>query len=331
MGFACAALAQNQHDGLIVGLDDPNASIRILRNSAWTELSGTIGAWGMTADNQSCTLWISAGFSLHKLQRGEVVPTHVADFTYDDGSGDPPFPLTLTGLAWSNGLLLGSRSPGSFSVPEGLYLVDTSTGECTLLWANPTTFDLGGLDADAVTGNLYGVSDPASGGFPFEPQGLYQISVGAGGGSATRITDYRPVSQWPGRGTTADVDGLAIGNGRAYMIVDEIGVIAIWNVAASAYETNIPAPWATATGVFSSGAWGPCFNLPACVADFDDGSGTGTRDGGVGIEDLLYYLEIYGAGTVAADVDDGSGTNTRDGGVGIEDLLYFLTRFDLGC
>lgn len=69
----------------------------------------------------------------------------------------------------------------------------------------------------------------------------------------------------------------------------------------------------------------------ACVADFDDGSGTGTPDGGTGIEDLLYYLSVYDSGAVCADVDDGSGTNTLDGGVGIEDLLYYLTRYDAGC
>jgi hypothetical protein len=74
--------------------------------------------------------------------------------------------------------------------------------------------------------------------------------------------------------------------------------------------------------------WGsPC----RCVADVDDGTFTGTPDGGVGIEDLLYYLNIYDAGTLRADVDDGSSTGTPDGGVGIEDLLYFLVRFDAGC
>jgi hypothetical protein len=71
--------------------------------------------------------------------------------------------------------------------------------------------------------------------------------------------------------------------------------------------------------------------FPGCVADVDDGSGTGTPDGGVGIEDLLYYLTLYEAGTLRADVDDGSGTGIHDGGVGIEDLLYYLTRFDAGC
>jgi hypothetical protein len=70
---------------------------------------------------------------------------------------------------------------------------------------------------------------------------------------------------------------------------------------------------------------------PICVADFDDGSGTGTPDGGVTLEDLLYYIEIYGAGSVLADVDDGSGTGTLDGGVTLEDLLYFLDHFAAGC
>jgi hypothetical protein len=70
---------------------------------------------------------------------------------------------------------------------------------------------------------------------------------------------------------------------------------------------------------------------PRCVADYDDGSGTGTPDGGVTLDDLLYYLDLFGAGDVRADVDDGSGTNHHDGGVGIEDLLYYLSRYDAGC
>jgi hypothetical protein len=69
----------------------------------------------------------------------------------------------------------------------------------------------------------------------------------------------------------------------------------------------------------------------ACPADFDDGSGTGSPDGGVGIEDLLYYLTLFGIGDVRADLDDGSNTGTTDGGVTIDDLLYFLDRFDAGC
>lgn len=75
----------------------------------------------------------------------------------------------------------------------------------------------------------------------------------------------------------------------------------------------------------------PAAVLPPCPADVDDGTASGIADGGVTIDDLLYYLSIFNLGDVSADVDDGTGTGTPDGGVTIDDLLYFLTRFNLGC
>lgn len=68
-----------------------------------------------------------------------------------------------------------------------------------------------------------------------------------------------------------------------------------------------------------------------CAADLDDGTGTGNRDGGVDINDLLFFLVQFEAGTEAADLDDGSGTGTTDGGVDINDLLFFLVHFEAGC
>lgn len=68
-----------------------------------------------------------------------------------------------------------------------------------------------------------------------------------------------------------------------------------------------------------------------CVADVDNGTFTGTPDGGVTIDDLLYYLSIYAAGSPRADIDDGSATGTVDGGVTIDDLLYFIVRYATGC
>jgi len=82
---------------------------------------------------------------------------------------------------------------------------------------------------------------------------------------------------------------------------------------------------------FSGGFWVPGFMTYQCPADVDDGSNTGTRDGGVGIEDLLYYLALFNAGDWRADIDDGTFTGTHDGGVGIEDLLYFLSAYNAGC
>jgi hypothetical protein len=71
--------------------------------------------------------------------------------------------------------------------------------------------------------------------------------------------------------------------------------------------------------------------LPPCVADVDDGTASGTPDGGVTIDDLLYYLGLFEAGDVRADVDDGTGGGVPDGGVTIDDLLYYLVRFEGGC
>lgn len=68
-----------------------------------------------------------------------------------------------------------------------------------------------------------------------------------------------------------------------------------------------------------------------CPADLDDATSSGTPDGGVTIEDLLYFLGVFEAGSAAADMDDGSATGTADGGVGIEDLLYYLARYEGGC
>ncbi len=68
-----------------------------------------------------------------------------------------------------------------------------------------------------------------------------------------------------------------------------------------------------------------------CPGDLDDGNGAGTPDDAVTIDDLLYFLARYEAGTQAADLDDGSGAGTHDGAVTIDDLLYFLGHYEGGC
>ncbi len=67
------------------------------------------------------------------------------------------------------------------------------------------------------------------------------------------------------------------------------------------------------------------------TADVDDGTATGTPDGGVTIDDLLYYQCVFQLGSLAADVDDGSSTGTKDGGVTIDDFLYYFELFEGGC
>jgi len=68
-----------------------------------------------------------------------------------------------------------------------------------------------------------------------------------------------------------------------------------------------------------------------CPADLDDGSGDGIPDGGVDINDLLFFLAGFEAGSLSADLDNGSGSGQPDGGVDINDLLFFLSHFEGGC
>lgn len=68
-----------------------------------------------------------------------------------------------------------------------------------------------------------------------------------------------------------------------------------------------------------------------CEADIDNGSASGSPDGAVTIDDLLYFLGAFEAGDVAADLDNGSGTGIPDNAVTIDDLLWFLARFEAGC
>jgi hypothetical protein len=78
-------------------------------------------------------------------------------------------------------------------------------------------------------------------------------------------------------------------------------------------------------------AFGDVTVLGACPADTDDGGGTGTPDGGVTVDDLLFYLTLFEQGVARADTDDGTGTGTPDGGVTIDDLQYYLARLEAGC
>jgi hypothetical protein len=71
-----------------------------------------------------------------------------------------------------------------------------------------------------------------------------------------------------------------------------------------------------------------------CAADLDgDGvlANGGNPDGGVDVNDLLFFLAAFENGSVLADLDNGSGTGTQDGGVDISDLVFFLTHFEAGC
>jgi hypothetical protein len=59
--------------------------------------------------------------------------------------------------------------------------------------------------------------------------------------------------------------------------------------------------------------------------------GTGTPDGAVTIDDLLFFLVKFEEGSAWVDIDDGTTSGTPDGAVTIDDLLFFLAQFEAGC
>ncbi len=205
----------------------------------------------------------------------------------------------------------------------GATVVGTSTG---------TSF----VDSTAPPGTSYyfvratnacGASAPSPGdaGAPGVGPGIVtnpSAREGLVGGSATfevGASGDSPTYQWRH-------DLAPIADGGAYsgaataaltiqpLAIEHAGVYDVVVTNACGVATSAPA----ALGVF-------------CPADTDDGTGTGSRDGGVDISDLIYYLHLFDDGDLGADLDDGTGTGTPNGGVDITDLLYYLTRFDGGC
>lgn len=72
-----------------------------------------------------------------------------------------------------------------------------------------------------------------------------------------------------------------------------------------------------------------------CPADLDNDGDifAAVPDGGVDVNDLLYFLSAFEAGAPSADLDnDGDpAEGINDCAVDINDLLYFLFHFESGC
>ena len=123
----------------------------------------------------------------------------------------------------------------------GLYDIDPMTGVATLITATPSGTDFGGLDSDGA--RLYGLND----GTGLQGRGLYAIDPNAN--TYSLLTGY-PAGD-------IDIDGLAIGNGRAYF-VNDVGSqqIFVYNLNTNAFETPLANPFGTG-GIFSAGAFIP--------------------------------------------------------------------------
>ena len=190
--------------------------------------------WGMAYDGASNTLYWNNGGTLYKSAYGAVLnPVALGAMTFNGAS------VNFVGLAFHNGRLLGTRNIAT----EAVYEIDVNTLTATQQYVYPSTFDFGGLDSDAATGVLYGLSD--SGG-----AGLYKIDLAAP--STTLIAGY-PAGE-------TDIDGLAVFNNIAYYVTDGPNTtqpnLYRVDVTTGSILGTLPSPF-TGSGTFSAAAFVP--------------------------------------------------------------------------
>lgn len=300
---ASASPPPSPDDGVLIGMDftanDTPVPLYVRFEGQWMRVMEGVGVpiWGMAADNDACTIYISSSSGrLFRYRFGEFSFNQVSTTRVNDAV------TAMAGLAFYNGTLYGSVVTGT----EGIFAIDIATGTATRVCTTNSAYDFSGIDFDQSTGTLYAVSDLTPvGGTP----GLYQIDLETG--NATFVTPYP--TPFPGAGTIPDVDGLAVGDGAVYMVVDQPGNIAKLDLNTGTY-TQFANPW-TLSRTLCAGAFAPCFAVEPCRADID-------QSGGVDGSDIAAFFNLYEQGLI--DIDQSGGTDPND-------IAYFFERFEAGC
>lgn len=231
-----AAAATVAHP-LFAGLDDATLSAYRINpdtDDAVAVFTG-VEVWGAAYDKDSHRVLFSDGVELYEWPVGATA-TSLLGTVVDTMAAN----VSMEGLAYHDGVLYASKV-SSTGEGEGIYTIDLQTLEATraIAFADPATTTISGIDADPVTGQLYGTNDDA------DLRGLVQIDPD---GTVTLVTAY------PGGET--DVDGLAVGGGRAYLITDDQTPpdFSVFDFGTMQYVAGVTSPFVT-TEVFAGGAW----------------------------------------------------------------------------
>lgn len=280
--------------------------------------AGPYSAW-----DGAQTVVMTEGARIESPTYTEIGHRYRLTFYARQESGSPssdPFSVRLGGalhtFTRSNGVFAGTRSGQTWlRYRAEIVSTRTSTASDNLQLTNPVAV-AGGIwliDTVSVEG-VWVETDPAPRTAPCGGSATFSFGSDGSNREYQWLRNDAPIFDGPsGGGSTYS------GAKSASLTITNCGTYDVANYSCIVHNKYGGATTATAQ-----------FSL-SCISDVDNGSGTGQCDGGVTIEDLLYYLNIFDAGRAAADVDNGEGNGVRDGGVTIEDLLYFLTRFDAGC
>jgi hypothetical protein len=191
--------------------------------------------WGMAYDPGTDTLYWNNGSTLFSSPMGATLtPTNLGTMMFNSAT------VNFVGLGFRNGKLVGTRNIAT----EAIYEIDLGTLVATQTFVYPTTFDFGGVDVDAATGILYGLSDTTTG----AGRGLFEID------DAAMTTTLR--APYPAGET--DIDGLAAYNGVAYYVTDGPNTtqpnLYVFDIATGTQIGTLPSPF-TGSGTFSAGAY----------------------------------------------------------------------------
>lgn len=247
--IALLAISTTANAQLIVGHDDtsggPNAWLVDVCTGTSEVLWNGTEAWGLAADDVAGKVYVADGSTFaiwdYSQQGTLTAPTPVGTFT-DPGGTTTYVPL---GLAVANGKLYGYRTTN-----DEIFEIDTTTGVCTVVYNATSTLSLGGLAYNPVDGLFYATNDSSSG----SGYGLYSLDVFGTGGDNLVVA-------YPNSET--DIDGLAIGDNRAYLITDDLGdEIYTYDLGLGKWIPGATLP-ITSTEIFAAGAWAPGLTLPS--------------------------------------------------------------------
>jgi hypothetical protein len=235
---------------LIVGNDQSGTAtiwnVNVSTGVATPLMSGTTAQykpWGMASDNVNNRLYWNNGSTLFSASYADILggsPT-VTSVTMMFGAST----VNFVGLGYNptSGKLLGMRNIAT----EAVYEIDPVTGVATQAYVHNSAFDFGGVDYDAASGELFGLSDSTTGG---QGRGLYEIDYV--GGSEALVAPYF-------NGET-DVDGLAAANGLAYYVTDGPNTTQanfyVVDRSTGLLVSTIASPF-TGSGTFSAAAYAP--------------------------------------------------------------------------
>lgn len=186
-----------------------------------------VQAWGAAADPVNRRIL----FSVASNSIGSLGGDELFALSYDGGVPESlgvildPLgePLRMDGLAVIAGQLYAALdgAPGGGD-PDGLYRVDI-TGKTSEIVSSFT--GIGGIDADPVTGLLYGTND--------DDETLVQIDVNTG--ALTELSAYPE--------DFMDIDALAAGENTLYLVSDEDQAIQVFDLVSNTFTGTLPSPF----------------------------------------------------------------------------------------